>query len=231
MDKPIVILTPSPEENGDSFFLKQSYIEACEEAGILPLVLPIGIEKEAVRGILSSADGLLLTGGGDVDPRLYGEEKDERCGTPSQLRDTLELDAVEIALELGLPVFGICRGVQVMNVALGGTLHQHIDGHRQTGEYHEPHHKVTVSDVLEGIYPKTAYVNSFHHQVINKLADKLELCAMSEDGYIEGVYMPCHRFFVGVQWHPERMVRTDGAARRLFCEFARHCTEYKLKEN
>ncbi|MBO7148395.1 MAG: gamma-glutamyl-gamma-aminobutyrate hydrolase family protein [Clostridia bacterium] len=231
MDKPIVILTPSHEENGDSFCLKQSYVEACEEAGILPLVLPIGIEKETIRGILSSADGLFLTGGGDIDPCLYGEEKDERCGTPSHLRDKLELDAVEIALELGIPVLGICRGVQLMNVALGGTLYQHIDGHRQTGEYHEPHHKVTVSDVLEEIYPKTAYVNSFHHQVINKLADKLEVCAMSEDGFIEGVYIPGHRFFVGVQWHPERMVMTDGAARRLFCEFARHCTEYKLKEN
>jgi putative glutamine amidotransferase len=231
MDKPIVILTPSHEENSDSFSLKQSYIEACEEAGMLPLVLPIGIDKETIRGILSSADGLFVTGGGDIDPGVYGEEREESCGTSSRLRDSLELDALEIALELGLPVLGICRGEQVINVALGGTLHQHIDGHRQTGEYHEPHHKVTVSDVLDGIYPKTAQVNSFHHQVIKKLADKLEICAMSEDGYIEGVYMPGHRFFVGVQWHPERMIRTDAAARGLFSEFARHCAEYKLKEN
>ncbi|MBQ7821589.1 MAG: gamma-glutamyl-gamma-aminobutyrate hydrolase family protein [Clostridia bacterium] len=229
MAKPIILLTPGHEDGDDKLYMKFSYVDAIIKAGAVPLIAGLDTDEDYISTALASVHGLLLTGGDDIDPSIFGEEKSDKCGPVSDLRDLFELRALKLALEYGMPVLGICRGAQVMNVALGGTLYQDMPGHRQSGAYHEPHHSVTVTEPLSEIYPEHSPVNSFHHQAIKKQANGLRVCAESDDGYIEGVYMPGHPFFVGVQWHPERMIQTDAAARRLFEKFTHECTAYKMK--
>ncbi len=207
--------------------MRFAYVDAIISAGGLPLACGLCENDAYIYDTLRAAEGLFMTGGDDVATELYGEKRTEKCGPVSLLRDRFEIRALHIAIKLGLPVLGVCRGAQAMNVALGGTLHEDMSGHRQKLPRHLPSHSVTVSGALAGIYPHTAKVNSFHHQAIKDVASKLEVCAVSDDGHIEGVYMPQHPFFVGVQWHPEHMIRSDASAKRLFRKFINECSKYK----
>jgi len=212
----------------------EQYVEAVEAAGGDPVpVLP-----GALDGILDTLDGLVLTGGLDIDPQRYGEET--RAGYDVEVdaeRDALELPLACSAVERDLPVLAICRGVQVLNVALGGTLVQDIDRER-TGEQawsHQqrtsrpdaPHdaalHEVEIapdSRLHEIVAADTLGVNTFHHQAINRPAPPLVVTArLREPGapaVIEAVEAPGRRFVLGVQWHPERMWRRVPACARLF---------------
>ena len=225
--KPLIILTPSHDDGEEKTYLRFAYTDAIISAGGGPLAIGLCENDAYIYDMLSVADGLFLTGGDDIATELYGEKRTEKCGPVSLLRDRFEIRALHIAIKLGLPVLGVCRGAQVMNVALGGTLYEDMSGHRQTLPRHLPSHTVTVSGALGGIYPQTAKVNSFHHQAINNVSPKLEICAVSDDGYTEAVYMPHHPFFVGVQWHPEHMIKSDISAKRLFREFINECVKYK----
>ena len=229
--KPLIILTPSHDEGEEKTYLRFAYIDAIISAGGLPFAVGLCENDTYIYDMLKVADGLFLTGGDDIATELYGEKRSERCGPVSLLRDYFEIKAVHVAIKLGLPVLGVCRGVQVMNVALGGTLYEDMSDHRQKHARHLPSHSVKVSGMLERIYPHTSGVNSFHHQAIKDVAPKLEVCAMSDDGYVEGVYMPGHPFFVGVQWHPEHMTKSDTSAKRLFRQFVNECAKYGGKKN
>ncbi len=143
------------------------------------------------------------------------------------MRDNFEIKMIKASLEAGIPVLGICRGIQVMNVALGGTLYEDMCGHKQGLDRHMPSHSVSTSGALSGIYPPVAKVNSFHHQAVKDVAPSLDKCAESDDGYTEGIYMPSHTFFVGVQWHPEHMLESDMSAKRLFETFIHNCDNYR----
>lgn len=181
---------------------------------------------------MSIADGLLLSGGDDVATELYGEVRTEKCGPVSELRDEFEISLIKKAVSKNIPILGICRGIQVMNVALGGTLYEDMPNHKQSTPNFMPSHKVDISGILESIYPKEANVNSFHHQAVKKTAQGLEICAISYDGYIEGIYKKNHPFFIGVQWHPEHMINNDVYAKRLFETFVNECATYrKVKQN
>jgi putative glutamine amidotransferase len=209
--------------------LNRAYILAVQQAGGVPVLLPPYLESRARDALCERLDGLVLTGGGDIDPARFQEPRHEAVEAVSQARDALELELADRAVAQGLPLLAICRGVQVLNVALGGSLHQHIaSSHPQSRVAHAQHAprdqathdvKVTVEATRLGAVLGTPElrVNSFHHQAINRLGRGLREVAWAPDGIIEGVDMPDARGLVlGVQWHPEDLVGHDPAARSLF---------------
>lgn len=211
-------------------WLNNAYLRAVQQAGGVPVLLPPHLDDRALDALWSRLDGLLLTGGGDVDPRLFNE--DQRHATVdgvSEARDRLEIAVTERALHDERPLLAICRGIQVLNVALGGSLHQDIAAetastiaHNQTAPRHQATHHVKVmgegTRLGETLGALEVEVNSMHHQAIKRLGRGLREVAWSPDGIIEGVELiPDARGFVlGVQWHPEELIAHDPAARNLF---------------
>ena len=205
------------------------YVAGVAGAGGVPMVLPpiVGAAEEMARGI----DGLLLTGGSDLEPGYYGEEPLPKLDVTLPERDTFEMAVLEHALQRGVPVFGICRGMQVLNVALGGTLYQDLpsqleDGsiaHRQQMPKWQWTHEVEVNDsseVAKITQSTDLRVNSYHHQAIKGLADGLVAVAHASDGVIEAVEYRdlSERWLVGVQWHAEAMRDTLGPEHRNLFE-------------
>lgn len=199
--------------NVSAHLLPATYAAAVRAAGGLPLLLPPGADDAGAEAAaaVTALDGLLLTGGPDVDPARYGADPDERTDAPRVDRDAWEIALVHAALAVKLPVLAVCRGLQILNVALGGSLHQHLpdavghDGHRGTlGSF--VGHVVTFADdsVLAGIYGAATDVPTHHHQGIDGLGDALVPTAWTEDGLVEAVTLPDQPWLVGVQWHPEQ---------------------------
>lgn len=228
--KPLIGITSDINENGATL-LKADFSRAILRAGGLPVVLPAGLED--VEGILGRIDGLLLTAGEDVNPLLYGEEPEAALGKIAPERDTMELALAKLAVEKDMPVLGICRGQQILNVALGGTIHQHIytdlEGpifqHKQQGDLDYPTHTVEVKEgsrLAEYASGKEILVNSLHHQAVNKVAGTLRVIATAKDGIIESLESPNHRFVMSVQWHPEALSnRSDKTSLRLIEGFVK----------
>ncbi|GAB5602223.1 hypothetical protein FJNA_07480 [Thermus sp. FJN-A] len=188
------------------------YLEALASQGLAHVLLPPQ-DPEALERILPHLDGLLLPGGGDVDPALYGEDPHPRLGEVSPERDAHELFLARYAAEKGLPTLGICRGIQVMNVALGGTLYQDLEAQGFTQVAHgqktpPPHlaHGVRLlgDSPLSRLFPQEVLpVNSYHHQGLKVLGRGLKPLAVAPDGLVEAVALEGHPLFLGVQWHPE----------------------------
>ena len=177
-------------------------------------------------------DGLLLTGGQDIDPKLYGEQPIPACGKPCHTRDALEDALLSMALSTEKPVLGICRGIQLMNVALGGTLWQDIPSQVQGAAGHETgasgatHHPVRVrvgSPLWNLIEKNTIDVVSYHHQGVRELAPGLQPMALSPDGLVEALWHPDQRFLWAVQWHPEFAWKVSPEARAIFRAFVEAC--------
>lgn len=210
-----------------------AYLDALEKVGLTPLLVSPAHSQESIVGLMQLCDGLVLSGGGDIDPLRYGEKSRPGLEWVFRERDVAEFTAMEIALGRQIPILGICRGVQVMNVGLGGTLYQDIDRdrgsqsttHQQTGPWGARAHDAAISpgSRLHAIVgADSLHINSFHHQAIKDVAPPLTVTAVAEDGVIEAVEMSGHPWCVGVQWHPERheatAPRTD-PDRRLFAAF------------
>lgn len=207
------------------------YVERVVEAGGLPLLLPV-VDPDRAEAYLDLADGLLLIGGDDVDPSLYGAEPHPALGAVDLARDRFELALLRVAMARDLPTLGVCRGVQVMNVALGGTLWQDLPSEfsgalAHAGAYDASHDVDVVPGsrlaAILGIGSSGAggarvAVNSHHHQALRRVAPTLAVTARSPDGVVEASELPSQRFFVGVQWHPERLPDAE-ATRRLFAAF------------
>ncbi len=216
----------------------RGYVEGVEGASGLPVVLPNSGDPSHAPSYLDRIDGLLLTGGDDVHPRLYGEAPHPRLDLVDERRDRFEIALLRAARERGMPVLGICRGIQVMNVALGGDLYQDLPsqadgavGHAQRTLDEGPWHDVEVrrgTRLLEILGEARTAVNSYHHQACRRVAEGLSVTANAPDGVVEAVEDPEHPFFLGVQWHPE--VLEGGAAatsKRLFAAFVAAAREFR----
>ena len=203
---PMIGITVGNNTDGD-FFLRRQYCTAILRAGGIPILLPpVGSPSSAV-GI---CNGILLSGGGDIAPSLCGitDYNPAFLFEPSPERDKYELELTKSALERDIPILAICRGIQVLNVAAGGTLHFHIDGHTQKRSRDQPSHKIEIthdSGLCRLVTERELWVNSFHHQAIDRVGEGLIVTAMAEDGIIEAVEGVGKRFCMGVQWHPEHM--------------------------
>ena len=186
--------------------LGMTYLQAIERAGAVPVVLPPCVSD--LESLIARLDGVCLSGGPDLDPGAYGaRERHAELGPTEPSLDAFELALARAALERGMPLLGICRGSQALNVACGGTLHQHVPGHRQTEPAVIATHQVEItahSRLHRMVRTRTLGVNSFHHQAVDQLGEGLRVVARASDGTIEGI--EGDGFVVGVQWHAETMV-------------------------
>ncbi|MDA1194724.1 MAG: gamma-glutamyl-gamma-aminobutyrate hydrolase family protein [Planctomycetota bacterium] len=207
------------------FSLPEYYVQCVLDAGGLPLMLP-NIDADHVPAYLSRVDGVVLSGGVDVEPHHFGQEPHPDLGVVDSARDLFELALCRGIRAQGVPTLAICRGIQVMNVAFGGTLFQHIPGqvpgairHSQRAIRHSAvDHSILIEEgthLRELAGTARTRVNTFHHQAIDRLAAGLVVTARATDGVIEGAEDPAHPFLVGVQWHPERR-RDDPLTQALF---------------
>jgi putative glutamine amidotransferase len=208
-------------------YVNSAYLLAIQQVGGIPLPLPPQLSPRALEGLAAGLDGLLLTGGGDMDPSCFGETPHPTLYDVAPSRDALEMSAVRLALERARPILAVCRGIQVLNVALGGSLHQDVGSDPGTALRHsqkEPRdqatHVVTVapgSRLAKVMGVDEVEVNSMHHQAVKAIGGGLVAVAWAPDDIIEGLELddPA-RFVLGVQWHPEELVRDSEPARRLF---------------
>ncbi len=202
--RPLIAVAPS--HNADLHFTRARYLDAIWRAGGLGVILPYTTDSERLREYSVIFDGFLFSGGVDVNPVLYGEEKQFDSVEIDDERDASEKALFDAIYPTNKPILGICRGIQSVNVFLGGTLHQHIENHSQTesGEIRKQPISVFEGSLLHRISGKTElFVNSFHHQAVKELAPGLEVDALSPDGYIESLHSTTHPFLFCVQFHPE----------------------------
>ncbi|MET7483691.1 gamma-glutamyl-gamma-aminobutyrate hydrolase family protein [Streptomyces sp. NPDC005538] len=187
----------------DAALLPAGYPRLVQRAGGLAAMLPPDSPEQAAATV-ARLDGLVIAGGPDVDPVRYGAQRDPRTGPPAHARDAWELALIEAALTARVPLLGICRGMQLLNVALGGTLVQHLDGHAETpGVFgHHPVKPVPGTRYATAV-PEETSVPTFHHQSIDRLGTGLTVSAWAEDGTPEAVELPSAHWVLGVQWHPE----------------------------
>jgi putative glutamine amidotransferase len=202
------------------------YSRAILACGGAPVLIPSAQNSQSLKALFAHLAGLILTGGPDVNPRNYNEPPSHQLGDIDAALDIMELEAARLAYAMDLPLLAICRGIQVLNVALGGSLYQDIATQIKTPINHAPNmdkgthsHQVTISEDtrLEAIMQTSKiWVNSKHHQAVKDPAPSLRPVAHADDGIIEALENPAKRFVVGVQWHPEGMWDNDAYARRLF---------------
>lgn len=217
-----------------------NYPTALAASGALPVIIPLDLPADALREIFSRLDGLCLAGGVDVDPAHYDELPHLALGQVDPARDRAELMLARWALAADMPILGICRGIQLLNVAAGGSLYQDIPAQLPAAARHDfklaevpweqPTHRVqvTADSRLATILGATELMtNSYHHQALKRVAEGFQVTARTDDGTIEGIEHRGPEFVVGVQWHPEGMFRSDAYARRIFEAFVRACRDGK----
>jgi putative glutamine amidotransferase len=204
------------------------YTTAIERAGGMPVILPLHMEN--IEGVLDALHGVVFTGGGDIEPSLFNQEKHETTDYIDEERDSFEIALMKAAFGRDLPILAICRGIQVMNVERGGTLIQDIPSqtdstmeHAQRSVGADEHDPFQTAVVQGGDHPLAVAlgegdvpINSFHHQALGEVPESLTVVATSEDGIIEAVYAPDSTYAVGTQWHPERLAAQHAEHQALF---------------
>ena len=230
MKSPIIGVTPLWDAERNSVWMLPDYLDGIRAAGGVPVVLPLEMSEKDADQIIETCDGFLFTGGQDVAPELYGEKS---CPSvvSSPERDKLERLLLSKALLTDKAILGICRGLQFINVFLGGTLWQDLPSqhpseivHRQGKPYGIPTHDVRLNGDLRTLLGKEVIeVNTLHHQAIKDLSNDLTPMAVAPDDIIEAVQMAGKRFVWAVQWHPEYMFRTDPNSLTIFSWFVKHC--------
>lgn len=228
-------------ENTDGFFLgyeqsyvANNYIKAISENGASPILLPIIADDEQIENQIKLIDGLLISGGYDVDPQFYNEEPLEKLEAIYPKRDIYEIKLIKYALKHKKPILGICRGFQILNVALGGSLYQDVSyrentfiKHSQSAEPHQATHNIDIDEnsTLFKISGKTQErVNSFHHLALKNIGSNLKITAWAKDGVPEAIEnTDDSSFILGVQFHPEMMFKTSSFAEKIFQYFIEIC--------
>jgi putative glutamine amidotransferase len=233
--KPVIAITPEAitlrsRMDGRGSFCGVSYSEAIELGGGVPLVVPLTRDKALLDHFIETCDGWLLTGGGDVTTKFYATRMSaalrKKVSGTDEVRDEMEIYVLRRLRERDQPVFGICRGIQVLNVAFGGTLVPHLTGHRSP----QPDafaHKIewTKEARLHRMMEGFDRVNTSHHQAVDRVAKGFEVVARAPDGTIEAMEKTEARFCCGVQFHPERLVKKAPQFQKLFREFVKACGE------
>jgi len=235
MRKPVVGVIPLYDDEKESLWMLPGYFDGIRDAGGLPIMLPLEVSSEDALQAYTLCDGLLFTGGHDVDPALYHEEIRPTCGGLNPARDALEETLFRRAFLDDLPVLGICRGIQLINALMGGSLYQDLPT-----EFHSEH---PVEHVMQLPYDRACHtvelvkgsplakrvgqdvlgVNSYHHQAIRRLAGGLTPMAYAPDGLMEAVCCEEKRFLWAVQWHPEFSYRVDSSSALIFHSFVEAC--------
>lgn len=231
--KPIIGITPDVEKD-DKHFLRNDYMQAIIRAGGLPLIIPIGNEEDIAQ-VVGMLDGLLLTGGNDINPLLFNEEPHSYLGEVSPGRDLFELELTRQMLVVDKPILGICKGLQILNVAVGGTLYQDIHQqnngpilqHLQNAPNTHSSHFVQVekgSLLAKIASSERIQVNSFHHQSVKDVPAVFTVSGIASDGIIEAVESMDKKFVLGVQWHPELLAtKGDPVSLRIFDKLIGAC--------
>jgi putative glutamine amidotransferase len=247
-ERPVIGITTQtqaaiPNELPVCWIMGQRYVEVLTSFGAVPWLVPLVANDEStLRAIYERLDGVFLPGGADIDPSSYGDERHATCGRTDLARDRTEVALARWAAEDGKPVFAVCRGEQILNVAAGGTLYQDLAAHREgsikhdyfpvEGRYTRDYRSHAVH-IAEGtrlsrlLEDSVVEVNSMHHQGIKTLAPGLVASAVAPDGVIEAVEPANGHFMIGVQWHPENLVESDPRMHRLFTAFIDAAVDYR----
>lgn len=227
------------EHSRPAVFLYTSYIHALEQIGLVPVLITPAHSPAAIAALLDACCGLVLSGGEDVEPSRYGAKPSPALGATLAARDEMEFTALDCALRADMPIFGICRGCQVLNVHFGGSLYQDIDTERPGDLLHQQlapwSHRTHSASVLAGsllhrtVGTDRLEINSFHHQAVKDLGSDLRVVARAEDGLVEAIEHESRTWVLGVQWHPERgeaAAPDSDPDRRLFAGFRDAVSEY-----
>ena len=231
--KPVIAITAEAitlrsRMDGRGSFCGVSYSEAVELGGGIPLIVPLTRDRAVLDHFLKTCDGWLLTGGGDVSAKFYAPRMSttlrKKISGADEVRDEMEIYVARKLRERDQPLFGICRGIQVMNVALGGTLLPHLPGHRNPQPDAFAHTiEWTKGGRLHRAMEGFDRVNTSHHQAVDRVAHSFRVVARAKDGTVEAMEKPGARFYCGVQFHPERLVKKAPAFQKLFREFVKAC--------
>ena len=213
--------------------IENTYIKVIEASGGMAILLPYTANPESIERFVGLCDGFIFAGGADIEPARYGEEKHPLCGETTPYRDEVEFLAFEKIMKTEKPIMGICRGSQLINVALGGTLYQDIPSeiktdltHKQEHPHSEPAHEANVvsGSLLHSLIGKSRiHINSLHHQAIKELGDGLTPMAVADDGIIEAIVRTGKRLVWGFQWHPEKTFDNSADSKIIFKKFIEEC--------
>lgn len=238
MNKPLIGLTPNHDPATGDISIRPTFLRALKSAGAIPVLLPLEYSAEDMSRLVDTLDGFIFTGGPDVHPFYFGEDTHECCGKVSPVRDSMELGLLSLVMKAGKPILGVCRGMQLINIGLGGTIYQDIKNlfpnassiaHNQPFAYEIPAHTVNVEpgtklSSITGLSDGGSLkVNSMHHQAVKAIAPGLTISAYARDGLIEAMEHPEYPYLVAVQWHPEYLWEQDLDALRLFQSFVGAC--------
>lgn len=232
MNKPIIgilgniLITESGVFLGiEKSYVNSDYVESVLKGGGVPIILPVSSNEDVIESQIQNIDGLIISGGYDVNPLLYGEEPSQKLGITYPKIDDYYIKAVSIALKLKKPILGICKGMQLLNIVYGGTLYQDLSyneesfiKHRQDTNPQEGTHTIEVfnESKLYKIVGKSVNGNSFHHQAVKDLGKGLKVSAKAKDGVIEAIESEDDYFVLGVQWHPELMTNNSEIMVKIF---------------
>ncbi len=218
----------------ERIYINKDYVDAVIKAGGIPILLPPAEDSDIIHTYTGLCDGFILSGGGDINPLLYGEIPHPQLEEIHTGLDRAQWALTEAILKTKKPLLAICRGIQLLNVVLGGTLWQDISVaghsamlHSQTGPRADKFHRIKIvpDSILEKLFGDQLEVNSFHHQCLKTLGSHLKITATTSDGIIEAVEMTDHPFVLGIQWHPEMLLSGSDEMLPLFRELITHCNK------
>lgn len=232
-EKPVIGVVPLWDEEKNSLWMLPGYMNGIIAAGGIPVMLPLTDDKDILGQLADRCSGFLFTGGQDVSPDVYGCQIKYENVICCKERDSMELKLLQEVLIREKPVLGICRGIQLINASIGGTLYQDLphETESQTEHHQQPPYDVPVHDVMidrgSPLYrllrQQKLRVNSYHHQAVRELSPQLKAMAYAPDGIVEAVYMPGRKFVWAVQWHPEFSYLKDSSSFMIFEEFVKAC--------